>query len=232
MDKGYFNSYKEDLNLEFLRRYCTENGEARLVRQGDFLEKAGEPARWIAYVEEGYFKYMVHNEREEKDYCTGFAFEGEFVADYPYCLTGRLSEVSIKAGMDCRVHVIDAADLQRMYEEDSEKMCIGKQITESLFRMVYSRFLDFYRHDAKERYALLLRRCPQIVHILSLKDIASYLNITPTHMSRIRREIAQNEDVLKNLTGGEFLSFFSEWYNDCARLHIHDANVQRGSCHR
>ena len=30
-------------------------------------------------------KYMVHNDEEGRDYCTGFAFEGEFVADFPYC---------------------------------------------------------------------------------------------------------------------------------------------------
>ena len=40
----------------------------------------GEPAQWVAYVERGCFKYMVHNDDEGKDYCTGFAFEGEFFA--------------------------------------------------------------------------------------------------------------------------------------------------------
>ena len=42
-------------------------------------------------MERGCFKYMVHNDEEGKDYCTGFAFEGEFVADFPYCLDGDVS---------------------------------------------------------------------------------------------------------------------------------------------
>ena len=41
------------------------------------LEEAGEPAQWVAFVERGCFKYMVHNDEEGKDYCTGFAFESE-----------------------------------------------------------------------------------------------------------------------------------------------------------
>ena len=46
---------------------------------------------------------MVHNDEEGKDYCTGFAFEGEFVADFPYCLDGDASEVTIEADMPCEV---------------------------------------------------------------------------------------------------------------------------------
>ena len=75
----HFNSYKEGVNLEFLRDYCIEHGETRLMKRGEVFEKAGEPSQLVAFVERGCFKYMVHNGEERKDYCTGFAFEGEFV---------------------------------------------------------------------------------------------------------------------------------------------------------
>ena len=39
------------------------------------------------------------------------------------------------------------------------------------------------------RYRRLLERCPQVVQMLSLKDIASFLNVTPTYLSKIRKEI-------------------------------------------
>ena len=90
-----FNFYKDGLDLEFLRLYCVEHGEVRLLKRGEIFEYAGKPSQYVPYVECGCFKYMVHNEAEGKDYCTGFAFEGEFVADYPNCLTGRKSELTI-----------------------------------------------------------------------------------------------------------------------------------------
>ena len=90
-----FNTYKKGLDLEFLREYCMEHGERRTFLRGETLEEAGEPAQWVAFVERGSFKYMVHNDEEGKEYCTGFAFEGEFVSDFPYCLDGDVSEVSI-----------------------------------------------------------------------------------------------------------------------------------------
>lgn len=64
-----FNTYKEGLDLEFLRTYCMEHGERRVMEQGETLEEAGEPAQWVAFVERGCFKYMVHNDVDGKDYC-------------------------------------------------------------------------------------------------------------------------------------------------------------------
>ena len=193
MAQKHFNSYKEGLDLEFLRQYCLEHGEVKMMEQGEALEKAGEPARWIAYVEQGFFKYMVHNDKANKDCCTGFAFEGELVADYPFCLVGKMSEVTIEAGMECKVHIIDACELQQIFKEDAEKARIGTQITEHLFYMVYSRYLDNFRYDARERYKKLLSRCPQIVQQLPLKDIASFLGITSCYLSTIRKKPMLNE---------------------------------------
>lgn len=44
--------------------------------------------------------------------------------------------------------------------------------------------------QAKERYKKLLKEKPQIVQNVSLKQIATYLGITDTSLSRIRKEIA------------------------------------------
>ena len=45
-----FNTYKEGLDLEFLREYCMEHGERRVMERGETLEEAGEPAQWVAFV--------------------------------------------------------------------------------------------------------------------------------------------------------------------------------------
>ena len=63
-DNKHFNTYKEGLDLEVLRRYCVEHGEERMFERGETLEDVGEPAQWVAFVERGCFKYMVHNDEE------------------------------------------------------------------------------------------------------------------------------------------------------------------------
>ena len=42
MKQEHFNTYKEKLNLEFLRQYCLEHGEVKTFEQGEALEKKGE----------------------------------------------------------------------------------------------------------------------------------------------------------------------------------------------
>ena len=49
--------------------------------------------------------------------------------------------------------------------------------------------IDLYTKTPKERYEKMLERCPQMFEIFSLKDIASFLNITPIYLSRIRKKL-------------------------------------------
>ena len=45
---------------------------------------------------------------------------------------------------------------------------------------------------AKDRYLRLIREKPQIANSVSLKHIATYLGITDTSLSRIRKEIMKS----------------------------------------
>jgi len=175
--------------LEFLKDYCIKEGELTLFSKGEFFESEGECSKWIAFVKKGYFKYIVYNKVSEKSYITGIAFENEFVADYPNCLYHRKSQVTIIAGIDSEVYLIRGETLKKMYEQDPVTLRIGKDLGEKLFTQTYTRFLDSYRLDPRGRYEKLLSRCPHIVQRLSLKEIASFLNVTPKTISLIRKEI-------------------------------------------
>ena len=61
------------LDLETLREFCEREGEAVFYRKGDQLEREGDPARWLAFVTEGCFKYVTHGISDDKAHIT---FEG------------------------------------------------------------------------------------------------------------------------------------------------------------
>ena len=185
----YFNTYKEGLDMDVLRQYCMENGEARMFLRGEFLECESEPSHWVGYIDKGYFKYCVKNHAERKDYITGFAFTDEFVGDFPSCLEHLCSRVSIIAQTTSKVYLIDGKELKRLFKMDKYLKDKQSKIYEHLFLQIYSQYLDSYRLTVKERYIQLLRRCPQIVQQINLKDIASFLKVTPTTISKIRKEI-------------------------------------------
>lgn len=69
------------MDLQVLRKFCERKGEEIAYHKGDQLEREGEPAQWVVFVDRGCFKYMVYNDEEGKNYCTGFSYYGEFVDD-------------------------------------------------------------------------------------------------------------------------------------------------------
>ncbi len=179
-----FNTYKDGLDLELLREYCMEHGEVRIFGRDEMLVREGEMSRWLGYVAKGCFKYIVKNKTENRDYITGFAFEDEFVGDFPNCIDNRESAVSIVAMTASEVYLIDGLQLISLLENGNLA-----HIYKQLFLQIYTQYLDSYRMTVRERYRNLLQRCPQIVQQINLKDIASFLRVTPTTISNIRREI-------------------------------------------
>jgi hypothetical protein len=87
------------------------------------------------------------------------------------------------------VRVISGCELQALFDSDPKMMLHNVRILKNLFKMVYGRDLDHYRYTARSRYRRLIDRCPQVVQMLSLKDIASFLNVTPVYLSKIRKEM-------------------------------------------
>ena len=184
-----FNSYQTGINLDFLHKYCIDKGQMRLMKRGALFQQIDMPSFHIGYVETGCFKYTVHNNTDGKDYITGFAFASEFVADYPNCLYGKAAKVQIESVADSKVHIVDGVAVLRLLTESAERMLCGMKIMEGLFEQIYSNYIDLYSLDAHGRYESLMKRCPQIVQQLSLKDIASYLRLHPNTISKIRHNI-------------------------------------------
>lgn len=182
------NSYINGLDLSALNEYCVNHGRLTQYAKGDYFIKVGEDSRFIGLVECGYFNYMVHNSSEQKDCITGFAFDGEFVGDYPNCLSSKMSEVTIVTGTSCKVYMLERGELCKLLDSDDMRN-IKQTIFEHLFSLVYTQYRDTYLVTTRERYKRLLLRCPEIVQSITLKDIASYLKVTPTTISNIRREI-------------------------------------------
>ena len=177
------------LDLETLREFCKREGEAVTYRKGDQLEREGDPARWFAFVTEGCFKYVTHGISDDREHITWFSFQGEFVVDYPTFLYGRPSQTTIEAMMPSRVIRVTGQQLEQFFDQSKETMKLRAIIAEHILFQFRSRYLDLHCTTARERYEMLMQRCPGIVDHLALQDIASFLNVTPQTISKIRKEI-------------------------------------------
>jgi CRP-like cAMP-binding protein len=186
MEQKFSNN---SLDLETLREFCKREGEAVTYRKGDQLEREGDPARWLALVESGCFKYVTHGISDDREHITWFSFEGEFVVDYPTFLYARPSQTTIVAMMPSRVIRVTGEQLEHYFDQSKETMKLRAIIAEHILFQFRSRYLDLHCTTARERYDLLMQRCPGVVEHLDLQDIASFLNVHPNTVSKIRRDI-------------------------------------------
>ena len=93
-----------------------------------------------------------------------------------------------------RILRVSGEQLVDFFRQDAEKMELRSICAEHVLRQRNQCYIDLHRATARERYELLLQRCPGIVEHLALQDIASFLNVTPKTISMIRKDITFGKD--------------------------------------
>lgn len=183
------NSFLSNIDRDFVKNVCINSGSLTRYKRNEYFLKAGEVSSYVGYVVKGAFRCKCTDQAAGKEYSTCFVFEDEFVADYPACLYGISSGVAIQAVTCSEVYICESRELQRQYGQTAETQMKARVNAEQMLFYIYSRYLDIYRSTPEERYRELLKQNPGILQILTLKEIASYLKVTPTTVSNIRRKI-------------------------------------------
>lgn len=182
-----FNSYIDFLDLTAATDYCREKGVPCLYKKGEHFVLQGTITRYAALVVSGYFKVVTLND-SGNEAVINFAFPGQFITDFHSSLHGEPSQMSIIAGSDCEILRIPL----KTFKEFLSPSLLDEY--KSLFNMIFMRLLNLYRKSPRQRYVALCEQYPHIVETVTLKDLSSFLLITPNHLSRIRRELAKNPD--------------------------------------
>lgn len=181
-----FNTYLEGIDAEFWSRLCREEGELRVFKKGEEFISIGTVAKFLGLIKSGSAKYIAYTaDYDEK--IVGLETVNGFAASWPFCLRGFPSVVTIIANSDLEMYCLS---ISKIIEAAKSDLKIERQIAqanEQLFYTAYERLLSLHTQSPKERYDALLKKCPRIFEIFDLKDIASYLNVTPTHLSRLRK---------------------------------------------
>ena len=184
-----FNSYIDNIDTDFWQNLCKSRGQLRHYDKGEVFVTAGEVGRYIGYVESGALKYVCYSS-DGTPHVVGLEFAGHFVCDFPGSLYRQKSRCSIIATGPCTIHCIPSTEVAELARTDEKVRQVVDACTREVFYMLYDRHVDLYSKSPQERYDELLRRDPNLFQLFSLRDIASLLNITPTHLSRLRKNLS------------------------------------------
>jgi CRP-like cAMP-binding protein len=180
-----FNLYIDKIDIDLWREFCQREGKLRHYLKREYFLRIGEVPKYFGYIESGCFKYTVIDSSGE-EHITGFAPRNNLAGDFYSAIRHAPALNDLKATVNSTVWIIDANKVRQWLDARPN---MSRSFAEDLFRMAHERYVNLYRKSPKERYLELLKCSPDILQQVTLKELASYLQITPTHLSRIRKEI-------------------------------------------
>jgi CRP-like cAMP-binding protein len=159
--------------------------------KNDYLLKDGQIEKKYWFVETGFIRsYIV--DTDGNDITFNFFASGDVVIDYPSMFFFAPTRENIQALSDCICWEIDFDAFQEMFNtipnfrEQQRGLLVGSYFA------LKEHSIALIADEAKDRYLKLLNTKPHLIQNVSLKHIATFLGITDTSLSRIRKEILKN----------------------------------------
>ncbi|GAB4092747.1 Crp/Fnr family transcriptional regulator [Flaviaesturariibacter terrae] len=163
--------------------------EERTLAKGALLLQAGRVSGYY-YLHEGYLRTYMHDP-DGNEVTTYFYPPGRVAFDPPSFFFGQPSAENIQALTDCHGYYISFEQLNALFHGIPVAREFGRAMLVREFTLYKQRTVAMINQRAEERYAQLLQQQPGLLRHAPLKQIASYLGITDTSLSRIRREFAR-----------------------------------------
>ncbi|MFC0183117.1 cAMP-binding domain of CRP or a regulatory subunit of cAMP-dependent protein kinases [Pseudarcicella hirudinis] len=156
-----------------------------LGKEGYFL-KVGNRCNQVAFINSGILRNYYPNEKGEETTCH-FALPNDFITSFPSLTTNNPSTENIQALSPAELLVIDKQDLEMLYEKIPATQEFGRKAAENLTITMEKRIALFLNNTAEERYHFLMKYNPILIQTVPLQYLATYLGITPQHLSRLRK---------------------------------------------
>jgi CRP-like cAMP-binding protein len=159
--------------------------------KNDFLIEEGTTANFYYFMESGFARSYVIDV-EGNDISTKFFSSTDIVIDWhSYFLKTKCRE-NIQAITSCVAWKISFENFMKLFHIEAFREVGRTRLVNNYFELK-SHSVSIIADPAKERYLNLLKSKPDIVQNVPLKQIATYLGITDTSLSRIRKEIVDTK---------------------------------------
>lgn len=152
------------------------------------ITEYGKVPRDIYFLKEGLVRaYLITEEGREhnKTLFSPPALLGSLAA----LIQKSPSRLTFEALTDCSFLYADYEAVSRIYDVHSDLNTFSRKMLEQFFIEKENREIELLTLQAKDRYLNLRTSIPNIDQLISQYQIASYIGITPTQLSRIRKEL-------------------------------------------
>ena len=185
---GQFNEYMDRLDFSVFKEIFIEKGKIRHYKKNEYFLHKGDKHTYIGFIIEGTFRYTcIDNNGNE--HVVAYNFPNEPLGNYSVFQKKESAIVDIQAVTDSTVYVLSHSDVNEFYNSNMEAQQQGRILAEELLYVAWNNIISAYKDTPEKRYRELLQRCPNLPNLITLKELASYIMVTPETLSLIRKRI-------------------------------------------
>lgn len=156
-----------------------------ILKEGEVFLKIGRPCSKIGKVTKGVMRGYVCD-KDGKEITTHFYQEGDMVIG-SFIPNVDIS-FTIQALEDCEISVADYFEVMSHVNKDMEITQIVTREFQKLNKQLQERLVSLLNLTATEKYTRFLKEYPGLLNRIPHYYIAQYLGITPTQLSRVRKQ--------------------------------------------
>src|SRR5436189_2294515 len=157
------------------------------IKRNDFLFKEGRICNDYFFLENGFIRAFAHD-TDGNEVTTNFYSSNQVVFEVSSFFNRTISKENFQSIVDSEGWCITYDQLNNLFHSLHEFRDFGRAILVKGFSSLKTRMISMITETAEQRYDTLLKTNPEIFQYAALKHIASYLGITDTSLSRIRKE--------------------------------------------
>lgn len=160
--------------------------KTKQVRKGQLILKRGQIASQYFYIKSGALRFFFGEFDEQLT--AWVVFQDEFFTEISSLNPQKPTRFNIEAIEDTELIYIDKPEMERLYKEFPAWQEFGRITWEAMAVRMIDQIISFQTLSAEERYLEFMAKS-ELIQRVPVKQIASYLGITPNALSRIRKNI-------------------------------------------
>lgn len=156
--------------------------------KNEIILHPGNIPQEVLFIKSGLIRVIV-TDRDGNEHTIHFAMEHQFITDYSSFILQQPALYSMQALEPTEVVVLPRKAIEWGYKNLHEGEKMGRLVAEFYFIYQDNRIKSIYSLSPKERYEAINDVFPNIHQRVPQHMIASYLGITPVHLSRLKKSI-------------------------------------------
>lgn len=167
----------EDISNKFKRK---------AIKKNNYLLRQGDTCKDLVFVLKGCLR--LYYMKDDIEISVWFAFPQSSAIEIYSFISGNPSHYFLQAIEDSEILYLTKTELNKLYKQQPKMQEMMKNFWEDVILNLIDRFTALQKDSAEKRYLDLLNK-PDYLNTIPQKYLASFIGVTPTSLSRIRKQI-------------------------------------------